>query len=80
MSQALGVLAVGFYDQVLLELLAAVGGALFVGNLLALIRRRGEAPHPSGSDLARAPVGRTVLYLVIGLVVMAWGLGSLIAG
>lgn len=68
-----------FYDQVLRELLVAVGGALFVGNLLALVRRRREAPA-AGADLAEAPIGRTVLYLVIGLVVMVWGIGSLVAG
>lgn len=72
-------LVASFYDQVLLELLVAIGGALFVGNLLALLRRRRGGPRPSGSDLAQAPVGRTVLYLVIGLVVMAWGIGSLVA-
>lgn len=73
-------IAVSFYDQVLLELLAAVGAALFLGNLLALLRRRREAAAPGRSpeDLDQAPVGRTVLYLVIGLVVMVWGVGSLI--
>jgi hypothetical protein len=72
-----------FYDEVLRELLVALGAALFFGNLLALVRRRppasliraeGEPPLP------RAPVGRTVLYLVIGLVVMVWGIASLVAG
>ena len=73
-----------FYDQVLRELLAAVGGALFVGNLMALVRRRREASVATGTggeaDLDHAPVARTVLYLVIGFVVMVWGLASLIAG
>ena len=68
-----------FYDEVLRELLAAVGGALFVGNLIALLRRR----SPDGSartDLPRAPVARTAVYLVLGFVVMVWGIGSLVAG
>lgn len=74
--------AIEFYNQVLLELLAAVGAALFVGNLMALIRRRRE-PSPSrgagGADLEAAPMARTVTYLVIGFVVMVAGLGSLLA-
>lgn len=80
-------LAIEFYNQVLLELLAAVGAALFVGNLMALIRRRRE-PTPGGgsekrgkggTDLQTAPLARTVTYLVIGFVVMVAGLGSLLA-
>lgn len=81
-------LAIEFYNQVLLELLAAVGAALFVGNLMALIRRRrGPTPAKGGSekrgkggtDLQTAPLARTVTYLVIGFVVMVAGLGSLLA-
>lgn len=81
-------LAIEFYNQVLLELLAAVGAALFVGNLMALIRRRRKAPPTGGgsgksgkgrTDLETAPLARTVTYLVIGFVVMVAGLGSLLA-
>ena len=70
-----------FYDEVLRELLVAVGAALFVGNLMALLRRR--APAPAGEDghaLSRAPVGRTVAFMVMGFVVAFWGLASLLAG
>ena len=34
--------AVGLYDEVLRELIAALGAALFIGNLVALIRRRSD--------------------------------------
>jgi hypothetical protein len=34
------VLAVGFYEDVLVELMAAIGAALFFGNAFALVRRR----------------------------------------
>jgi hypothetical protein len=77
---------VSFYDELLLELLAAVGAALFIGNLVALVRRRRDtetAPtrgRKDGADLPEAPVGRTLLYMALGFVVMTWGLVSLIAG
>jgi hypothetical protein len=76
---------VSFYDEVLRQLLVALGAALFLGNLLALIRghppadvvreweEAGKEPPP------RPPVGRTLAYLVIGLIVMVWGIASLIA-
>ena len=76
----------GFYDEVLRELLVAMGGALFVGNLMALLRRRAPAPvrrtgtDHEGQPLAEAPLARTVAYLVIGFVVAFWGIASLLAG
>lgn len=74
-----------FYDEVLRELLVAVGAALFLGNLLALIRRRPPAglarqAEETGEELlVRPPVGRTVVYLLLGFVVMTWGIASLVA-
>jgi hypothetical protein len=54
-------LAVGsFYDDVLVELIAALGAALFLGNVLALVRRRqdrlaavaaGDVPAPQPADV-----------------------------
>ena len=76
----------GFYDEVLRELLVAMGGALFVGNLMALLRRRAPATvrrvpaDEDGHPLPDAPAARTVTYLVIGFVVALWGIASLIAG
>jgi hypothetical protein len=90
-----------FYGQVLRELVAALGGALFVANARALARRRTDAEiavkrtvarsragspvrgyrrETEAGDLVQAPVVRTVLYLVIGLVVMIWGIASLVSG
>ncbi len=66
-----------FYDEVLRELLVALGAALFFGNLLALVRRRAPAPAEDGDTLARAPLARTVAYLLIGLLVALWGIASL---
>jgi hypothetical protein len=76
----------GFYDEVLRELLVAMGAALFVGNLMALLRRRApagvrRAPSDDGGEaLPEAPLARTVTYLVIGFVVALWGIASLVAG
>jgi hypothetical protein len=81
---------VSFYDEVLRELLFAVGAALFLGNLIALLRRRRGVPAGARSTAAagdteeeeyldHAPVGRTVLFLVIGFVVMAVSLAAIIA-
>ena len=75
----------GFYDEVLRELLVAMGAALFVGNLMALARRRAPAsPTDAESDdnhaLSQAPLARTLIYLVIGFVVALWGIASLVAG
>ena len=58
-------------------LLLALGGALFVGNVAALVR-----PHddPGEDELERAPVGRSLLYAGLGLVAAVWALATLIAG
>jgi hypothetical protein len=83
---------VDFYDEVLRELMLALGAALFLANAYALVRRRsdaGSAGSPanakrrgdsgSDTDLQQAPVVRSVTYMLIGLVVAAWALVSMIA-
>jgi D-serine deaminase-like pyridoxal phosphate-dependent protein len=102
---------VSFYDEVLRELLAAVGAAMFFGNIYALFRRRADAqraaavskaratargPRASArgnarpvrststartnDDLSQAPLLRTMVYVVLGFVMMVAGIASLIAG
>jgi hypothetical protein len=100
-----------FYDEVLRELITALGAALFVANAFALLRRRSDARRaakraaartpgnaqrvtvartrsagpgrgngrdaPESQDLAQAPLARTVTYLLIGFVVMVWGIASM---
>ena len=70
-----------FYDDVLRELITAVGAALFIGNLIALVRRRSDRSRVSatrGADtLPQAPVTRTVFYLLIGFVVMVAGIAAI---
>jgi hypothetical protein len=74
---------VSFYDEVMRELVLALGGALFLANALALVRRRSDAsraaPHGTNSaDLTQAPLARTVTYMLIGLFVAAWALASIV--
>ena len=71
-----------FYDEVLRELLVAIGAAMVVGNLLALLRRRAPASTTQSEDgdvPPQAPLARTVVFLVMGLVIALWGLASLLA-
>jgi hypothetical protein len=66
--------AVFLGDDLLAWLVLALGGALFVGNLMALVK----PPPPKEGDLAKAPVGRSVLMGLIGLIAAVWSLASLI--
>jgi hypothetical protein len=83
-----------FYDEVLRELVLALGGALFIANALALVRRRSSAEradarparggakregYAESEDLAQAPRARTITYMLIGLIVAVWALASIIA-
>ena len=54
----------------------ALGAAMLVGNLLAILR-----PPPQrreGTDLATAPVGRSIVMAVIGAIAAIWALASLL--
>ena len=61
-------------NDLLAWLLLALGGAMAVGNALALVRPPAKTDE---GDLPRAPVGRSVVMLVIGLVAAIWALASL---
>ena len=62
-------------NDLLAWLILALGGALFAGNLMALVK----PPPPQEGDLAKAPVGRSGLMGVIGLVAAVWALAALIS-
>ena len=65
-----------FLGENLLPLLVlAFGGALVVGNGLALIRP--PKHKESEESLDRAPVLRTLAFVAIGVVMTAWALASL---
>lgn len=63
-------------DDLIVWLLLALGGALFVGNVMALVR----PPERLGDDdLERAPRSRTIVMAVIGFVVLVPALAALVA-
>ena len=57
-------------------LVLALGGALVVGNAMALIR---PPAKPKEGELERAPLARTVTMLVVGLLAAVWALASLLS-
>jgi hypothetical protein len=63
-------------DNLLPLLVLALGGALLVGNVMALVR---PPERPKQGELRRAPTGRSLLMALIGLVAAVWALGSLVA-
>jgi hypothetical protein len=65
-------------EDLLAWLVLALGGALFVGNVMALVRP--PDVQRDDSHLARAPVGRSLAMALVGFVAAVWALGSLITG
>ena len=69
-------------EDLLVYLVLAFGGALFVGNVAALLR----PPVPRDSDgdgdgePVRAPVARSLVMAGLGLLGAVWALASLVAG
>ena len=64
-------------DDLLPFLVLAFGGALCVGNLLAIVRP--PARQLDDTHLERAPVGRSLLYAGIGFVAAIWAIASLVS-
>jgi hypothetical protein len=63
-------------DKLIVWLLLALGGALFAGNVMAIVKPP-ERPKDDG-DLAIAPRWRSVLMAAIGLIVAVAALAGLI--
>jgi hypothetical protein len=64
-------------DDLLLFLVMAMGGALLVGNVMALVK---PPPRPKPGELARAPRGRTLLMAFVGFIALIWSLASIVKG
>ena len=65
-------------DDLLPFLVLAFGGALFVGNLLAVVK----PPQQQLDDthLERAPVVRSLIFALGGLLAALWAIASLVSG
>jgi len=65
-------------DDLLAFLALALGGALFAGNIVAIIKP--PARQREEGNLERAPIGRSLVYAGLGFVVAVWALATLIGG
>ena len=65
-------------DNLLPLLVLALGAAMAVGSVLALVRPP-AAPTRKG-DLEHAPVARTLTFALIGWLAAVWAFASLVAG
>ena len=63
-------------NDLLQWLVLALGAAMAIGNLLALVRPR--PPGDRAEDLTRPPLGRCLIMVVIGALAAIWALASLL--
>lgn len=56
-------------------LILALGGALFAGNILAIVK---PPPAPKEGDLPRAPLSRSIFMAALGFIAAVWALASLL--
>jgi hypothetical protein len=61
--------------DLLLYLVLALGGALLVGNVLALVR---PPERPRDGELTRAPIARTIGMAVLGGIAALWAIATLL--
>lgn len=64
-------------DDLIPYLVLAMGGALFVGNMAAMVRPRRDG---DSGKAVRAPARRAVPLALVGLVAAIWALATLLAG
>lgn len=64
-------------EDLLAYLVLAIGGAMAVGSVAALVR---PPASRSEGDLERPPLARSLVFAAVGLVGALWALGSLVAG
>jgi hypothetical protein len=57
-------------------LVLALGGALFAGNLLAIVK---PPPDPKEGDLPRAPLSRSIFMGALGFIAAIWALATLLS-
>ena len=64
-------------EDLLAYLVLALGAAMAVGSIVALVRPPQE---PKEGELARAPLSRSIVMIVVGTVAAIWALASLVSG
>ena len=64
-------------DDLLPLLVLALGAAMVLGNVMAVVRPPQERKD---GELERAPVGRSLGMAAVGLVAAIWALASLLKG
>jgi hypothetical protein len=69
-------------EDLLAYLVLALGGAMCVGNVLAIVKPPSatKKPKDASEDLDRAPIARTITMAVVGGIAAAWALVSLLSG
>ncbi len=69
-------------EDLLAYLVLALGGAMCVGSVLAIVRPPSATKKPkhASDDLDRAPIARTITMALVGGVAAAWALVSLLSG
>lgn len=63
-------------DNLLTYLVLALGGALFVGNALAIVR---PPAKPKEGELQQAPFARSAVMAGVGLLAAIWALATLVS-
>jgi hypothetical protein len=61
--------------DILAYLVLALGAAMAIGSVLALVR---PPETRREGDLEQAPVARSIAFAAVGLVAAVWALGSLL--
>ena len=64
-------------EDLLAWLVLALGAAMAVGSMMALVR---PPEQPRDGELATAPVARSVVMIVVGAIAAVWALASLLSG
>lgn len=64
-------------EDLLAYLVLAIGGAMAVGSILAIVR---PPERVKDGDLPAAPVGRSIVFAVIGAIGAIWAVASLVSG
>lgn len=62
--------------DILAYLVLALGGAMAVGSILAVVR---PPESRREGDLEQAPVGRSAAFAAVGLIAAVWALVTLLA-